>query len=131
MKNPSPGSCLGGCGRPGEGTVEIGAALTTTMRRTPVASHRPDDRPRPLLRHAGLGHRPRPHARTAPRPRRPRPTRDVLAPESTRSAVTTRTPFRLGRELARVPDDRRHLVTRGDGLLEELCRRCLRSRRRS
>src|SRR4029450_1963469 len=37
MKNPSPGSCLGGLGRPGEGTVAIGAALTTTMRRTPVA----------------------------------------------------------------------------------------------
>src|SRR5215207_6799121 len=37
MRNPSPGSCLGGFGRPGEGTVEIGAALTTTMRRTPVA----------------------------------------------------------------------------------------------
>jgi DNA-binding MarR family transcriptional regulator len=33
MKNPSPGSCFGGFGRPGEGTVEIGAALTTTMRR--------------------------------------------------------------------------------------------------
>src|SRR5215216_5323921 len=37
MKNPSPGSCLGGFGRAGDGTVEIGAALTTTMRRTPVA----------------------------------------------------------------------------------------------
>src|SRR5919197_1186959 len=37
MTNPSPGSCLGGLGRPGEGTVPIGAALTTTMRRTPVA----------------------------------------------------------------------------------------------
>src|SRR3981189_1931285 len=35
-KNPSPGSCLGGFGRPGEGTVPIGAALTTTMRRTSV-----------------------------------------------------------------------------------------------
>jgi hypothetical protein len=37
MKNPSPGSCLGGVERPGEGTVEIGAALMTTSRRTPVA----------------------------------------------------------------------------------------------
>jgi len=37
MKNPSPGSCLGGCGRDGEGTVPMGAALTTTMRRTPDA----------------------------------------------------------------------------------------------
>src|SRR5215217_5628636 len=37
MKNPSPGSCFGGFGRPGEGTVPIGAALTTTMRRTSVA----------------------------------------------------------------------------------------------
>src|SRR5207247_9918910 len=36
-KDPSPGSCLGGFGRPGDATVEIGAALTTTMRRTPVA----------------------------------------------------------------------------------------------
>src|SRR5882724_6129543 len=37
MKNPSPGSYFGGYGRPGDATVEIGAALTTTMRRTPVA----------------------------------------------------------------------------------------------
>src|SRR5438093_8967272 len=37
MKNPSPGSCFGGCGRSGDGTVPIGAALTTTMRRTFVA----------------------------------------------------------------------------------------------
>lgn len=37
MKNPSPGSCFAGFGRPGEGTVPIGAALTTTMRRTSVA----------------------------------------------------------------------------------------------
>src|SRR5713226_3165933 len=36
MKNPSPGSCFGGVGRPGEGTVPIGAALTTTMRRASV-----------------------------------------------------------------------------------------------
>src|SRR5215469_13280044 len=34
MKKPSPGSCFGGLGRPGEGTVPIGAALTTTTRRT-------------------------------------------------------------------------------------------------
>ncbi|HEY2484436.1 MAG TPA: hypothetical protein VGI36_04775 [Candidatus Binataceae bacterium] len=27
MKNPSPGPCLGGFGRPGDGTVDIGAAL--------------------------------------------------------------------------------------------------------
>src|SRR6266511_4675734 len=38
MKNPSPGSCFGGFGRLGDGTVPIGAALTTTIRRTPVAS---------------------------------------------------------------------------------------------
>src|SRR5437773_9391278 len=38
MKNPSPGSRRGGFGRPGDGTVETGAALTTTMRRTPAAS---------------------------------------------------------------------------------------------
>src|SRR6266498_1276663 len=37
MKNPSPGSCFGGFGRPGDATVETGAALTTTMRRTDVA----------------------------------------------------------------------------------------------
>ena len=37
MMNPSPGSCLGGCGRPGEGTVPMGAALTTMTRRTPAA----------------------------------------------------------------------------------------------
>src|SRR5215207_8097706 len=37
MKNPSPGSCFGGFERPGEGTVPIDAALTTTMRRTSVA----------------------------------------------------------------------------------------------
>src|SRR5207247_1676619 len=37
MKNPSPGSCFGGCGRSGDRTVPIGAALTTTMRRTFVA----------------------------------------------------------------------------------------------
>src|SRR5215204_1967797 len=37
MKNPSPGSCFGDFGRPGDGTVPIGAALTTTMRRTSVA----------------------------------------------------------------------------------------------
>jgi len=37
MKNPSPGSCFGGLGRPGDATVETGPALTTTMRRTPVA----------------------------------------------------------------------------------------------
>jgi hypothetical protein len=30
-------SCLGGCGRDGAGTVPMGAALTTTMRRTPDA----------------------------------------------------------------------------------------------
>src|SRR5262252_4592963 len=35
MKNPSPGSCFGGLGRPGEGTVPIGAALTTTIARVP------------------------------------------------------------------------------------------------
>src|ERR687896_1064721 len=37
MKNPSPGSCFGGLGRPGDGTVPTGAALTTTMRRAAVA----------------------------------------------------------------------------------------------
>src|SRR5262245_60834152 len=37
MKNPSPESYLGGVGRAGEGTVEIGAALTTMIRRTPAA----------------------------------------------------------------------------------------------
>ena len=37
MMNPSPGSYRGGVGRPGEGTVPIGAALTTTSRRTPRA----------------------------------------------------------------------------------------------
>ncbi len=37
MKNPSPGSCLGGLGRLGVGTVPTGAALTATMRRTPAA----------------------------------------------------------------------------------------------
>jgi hypothetical protein len=37
MKKPSPGSYLGGRGRPGEGTVSTGAALTTRMRETPVA----------------------------------------------------------------------------------------------
>src|SRR5439155_700031 len=37
MKNPSPGSCFGGFGRPGEEMVETGAALTTTTRRTPTA----------------------------------------------------------------------------------------------
>src|SRR5213596_1643885 len=37
MKNPSPGSCYGGFGRPGEGMVETGDALTTTTRRTPTA----------------------------------------------------------------------------------------------
>src|SRR6266542_2503055 len=37
MKNPSPGSCFGGWGRPGDATVPTGAALTTTRRRTPVA----------------------------------------------------------------------------------------------
>ena len=36
MKNPSPGSCFGGFGRPGEGMVETGDALTTTTRRTPT-----------------------------------------------------------------------------------------------
>src|SRR5262249_35435020 len=35
--NPSPGSYLGGCGRRGEATRPTGAALTTTMRRTPAA----------------------------------------------------------------------------------------------
>jgi len=39
MMTPSPGSCLGGCGCPGEGMVPIGAALTTMMRRTPVVPH--------------------------------------------------------------------------------------------
>jgi hypothetical protein len=29
MMNPSPGSCLGGSGRAGEGTVPTGAALAT------------------------------------------------------------------------------------------------------
>src|SRR5439155_7974341 len=37
MKNPSPGSCFGGFGRPGEEMVETGAALTTTTRRTLTA----------------------------------------------------------------------------------------------
>ena len=37
MKNPSPGSRFGGFRRPGDGTVPMGAALTTMMRRTPVA----------------------------------------------------------------------------------------------
>ena len=37
MKNPSPGSCLGGPGLLGVGTVETGAALTATIRRTPAA----------------------------------------------------------------------------------------------
>src|SRR5262249_49875749 len=37
MKNPSAGWYLGGFGRAGDGTVEIGAALTTMMRRTPLA----------------------------------------------------------------------------------------------
>ena len=37
MTSPSPGSCRGGSGRPGEATVATGAALTTTTRRTPVA----------------------------------------------------------------------------------------------
>ena len=36
MKNPSPGSCLGGLGLLGAGTVESGAALTATIRRTPA-----------------------------------------------------------------------------------------------
>ena len=37
MKKPSPGSCLGGCGLPGDGTVPIGAALTTIKRRVPAS----------------------------------------------------------------------------------------------
>ena len=37
MKNPSPGSRLGGLGLPGVGTVETGAALTATIHRTPAA----------------------------------------------------------------------------------------------
>ncbi len=37
MTSPSPGSCFGGRGRPGEGTVPTGAALTATMRRTPAS----------------------------------------------------------------------------------------------
>src|ERR671910_512589 len=37
VTSPSPGSWLGGSGRPGEATVPTGAALTTTTRRTPVA----------------------------------------------------------------------------------------------
>src|SRR5258708_7335033 len=36
MKNPSPGSCFGGLGRLREGTGLTRAALTATMRRTPV-----------------------------------------------------------------------------------------------
>src|ERR1039457_3324738 len=36
MKNPSPGSCVGGFGRAGEGTVPMGPALTTMMRRAPA-----------------------------------------------------------------------------------------------
>src|SRR5262245_1765842 len=37
MKNPSPGSYFGGFGRPGDGTVPIGAALTTMILFTPTA----------------------------------------------------------------------------------------------
>src|SRR6516162_2453438 len=37
MRNPSPGSCLGGSGRPGEATVPTGEALIVTIRRTPAA----------------------------------------------------------------------------------------------
>jgi hypothetical protein len=36
-EEPVAGLCRGGLGRPGDGTVPTGAALTTTMRRTPVA----------------------------------------------------------------------------------------------
>src|SRR3989454_6824266 len=38
MKNPSPGSCFGGCGRVGDGTVPIGAALTTDRKSTRLNS---------------------------------------------------------------------------------------------
>src|SRR5262245_6043531 len=37
MKNPSPGSWRGGRGYAGDGTVPMGAALTTRSRRVPVA----------------------------------------------------------------------------------------------
>src|SRR5215469_18806771 len=37
MRNPSPGSCRGGSGRPGEGVVETGEALIATIRCTPAA----------------------------------------------------------------------------------------------
>jgi hypothetical protein len=37
LRNPAPGSCLGRFGRPGVGTVETPAPLTTTRRRTSAA----------------------------------------------------------------------------------------------
>src|SRR5439155_22236360 len=62
MTNPSPGSCFGGCGRPGDGTVPIGAALTTTMRRTPVAvmASTTERVPRALTPASALDRGPRP-----------------------------------------------------------------------
>jgi hypothetical protein len=95
MKNPSPGSCLGGCGRPGDGTVEIGAALTTRMRRTPETCiartiARVPCSATPALA-IGLGPTPD-NTASAPATAASRTPGSGAA----RSAVTTRAPFRLG-----------------------------------
>ncbi len=90
MRNPSAGSCLGGCGRPGDGTVPIGAALTTIRRRTPAACIAWTIAPVPRVATlaSALERAPRPDS-TASAPA----TADSRAAGSTaaRSAVMTRT----------------------------------------
>ena len=95
MRNPSPGSCRGGCGRAGEATVPIGAALTTRSRRTPALCMARVRAWVPAPGHPGVGLRAGPRERTAPRRRRrPRSAvlREAVRPDrgAARSAAMTR-----------------------------------------
>jgi len=95
MKNPSPGSCRGGLGRPGDGTVPTGAALTTTTRRTPVAciARMTASVPGAVMPASAADRGPRPD-RTASAPWTADSSTDGSG--AARSAVTTRTPARQG-----------------------------------
>jgi hypothetical protein len=89
--SPSPGSCRGGWGRPGEGTVETGAALTTTTRRTPVAcmAWTMARVPREAMPVSRLDRGPSPES-TASAPATAGSS--ISGPAAARSAVTTRIP---------------------------------------
>ena len=90
VTTPSPGSWLGGSGRPGEATVPTGAALTTTTRRTPVAriAWTMARVPREAIPASALDRGPRPDS-TASAPATAGSSSS--GPAAARSAVTART----------------------------------------